>query len=258
MKNNRVIELFLEFRREVMAQPEEKLARFADKEFGQIDWSAMAFMTIVDAHALALTNEVNEFVLYLSELRAWKQVLSTLEEHERFEAMELVHPLVHLCMGSPYTLKVRFCRSIAQVSHQGNRFVVDGWRDDEDVQNPNFKTARRLAGQWPSWPRLEGALSKLNSDEFKATVYDFRNESQHGFPRQIEIGVTPFVRRERTESGVGYSFGAYPPLALADAVAALTGQCAAALAVHAAYTHLVDEQRREVVAKCASAGGTTL
>jgi hypothetical protein len=268
MNNERVIELFHEFR-EAYVGLDSTTGRALLPNFEPLPpVMAMLFCSLLEAHPHDLTNGVNRFSEYIDQLRAWQQVISALNEHERAEAvLEFIHPLAHFCLGSPYTLKQQFCKSVTELSHQANRVTIDDWCDtdhEKDLKDSsNFKSAKLFAKNWSAWPNLHSKLAALNSADFKSSVYNFRNDSHHGFPRQIEVGLTLFVRREASHDEVSCSFGtffrsesptytlgAYQPLLISDIVPALTQQHQAALEVHQAYIKLLKEQLGMVIDKC--------
>jgi len=224
-------------------EPAPVFARYPDFVGGTHGVEAMAYVWIAREHLRETANFVNEFVMYLVQLRAWQVVLTTLEEPERHQVLiEFLIPLAAFCLSAPYALKARICRSVSELSNQANRFVRPGWRDTVDLTKANFKTAQSLACDWTRWPALEAGLAALNTDEFDEAVDGYRNDFHHGFPRRVELGQSSVVTRNVSPGQVSYSFGVGEPLSLDVLVPLLLEQCDAALASYDAYVDLVREQ----------------
>ena len=210
----------------------------------------MLFVEIAREQTQEIANAVNAFGHYLHDLAAWDLILQSLTEDQRFEVVfEFLLPTSVYCLCAPYAIKGRLHTSIAEVSHQANRFRLSGWKDNANLAKPNFMTARQHACDWTSWPALEVALSQLSGDKFTNTSDDFRNRFNHGYPRRIEFGLTGFVQRNVTsDDSVSYNLGSSSPLRIADLIPLLAEQHAAALSCYNAYIELVKEQHAQLPA----------
>lgn len=198
-----------------------------------------AFLTHSRQDLQDLANFVNEFTLNVNILSAWAAILPSLDKDELLPVtMEFINPPAYFCLGVPYALKGRLCSSIARVSHLANEFAVPEWRLIPDLGSSTFGKAKEHAVFWDSWPRLAGALGRLDNRPFRKASDSFRNEFHHGSPRMIVTGEKPFVHRREGLTVVG----ARPALDLKDIVSALQPQQRAAVSAHAAYVSLIFEQ----------------
>ena len=252
MDDQKAIELYTRFR-EARCSLGHKYQiaayhRFLDR--GTYPVIAMPFIEIAKEQTREIANAVNEFGHYLHELTAWDSILRLLTEDEKFEVVfEFLLPTSVYCLGAPYAIKGRLHTSIAEVSHQANRFRLSTWKDDANLAKPNFKTAERHAQHWNSWPALAAALSQLSDDSFNSASDDFRNRFNHGYPRGVEFGLTGLVRRNVGSDGlVSYGLGSSPPLRIADLIPLLAQQHAAALDCYDTYINLVREQHAQLPA----------
>ncbi len=253
MNDERAIELFAEFRQACsQLDPQPKFAEFVDLPDGTTHYvDAMAFIWLAREQLRESANSVNEFALYLAHLRAWVGVVLSLDELERHEALlEFVKPLAYFCLNAPYAIKSRFTRSVADLSHQANRFLEAAWSDDADLSWAEMKTTKRLAECWPGWPALDRALAELDADESRERTDGFRNEFHHGFPCRIEFGQQRLVKRDVIPGTTRTSFGIREPLRLTELVDLLAKECEAALRVFEAYVRLVQEQYESVDDAC--------
>jgi hypothetical protein len=251
LNDSRLIEIYTRFlgvRGEVGEM--YRLATYYDfLEHGSYLGIALPFVETATEHIRELANTVNEFCHYLHGLLAWGRVLDSVPEVDKFDAViEFVLPISVYCLSAPYAIKGRLCTSIAELSHQANRFRVGAWTDNADLRKPNFLTARRHAHQWTSWPALESTLSRLNDDSFTCAVDDFRNRFNHGYPRRVEYGFTGFVRRNVSSDGsVSYGFGDSPPLRVTELIPVLAPQYSVAVECYEAYAELVREQQAVMI-----------
>ena len=252
LSDNAAIDAYAQFReRWSAAPPSTPLIAFPDFIDGRplSAGEAATFRSMASEHVRELANFINEFIWCMRQLEVWRDIMSPLTPEDRYElAMEFVLPIAYYCVGVPYALHGRFCTSVANLSHQANSFIVEGWRDNANLRYVDANKAASLASGWSAWPDLSVALAKLNDRAFVEAVGDFRRLYHHGFPRSLELGLTSFVRREETKGTVRYVIGATAPLSVAELVEALGPQLEAARVAYAAYLTLVRQQWERVLA----------
>jgi hypothetical protein len=231
---------------------------------GRYNPFSMIAVMMAPSHLLSLRHNINRFGNELRSLTAWAKVFETATEAERISDLyEFTYPIASQCLSMPYSIKQMFIKSLAQISHQTNRFHISDWNEKALSEKPNFCDAQRLASRFQSWPALSAALAMLDDKVFRVGSDDYRNQANHGFPRRIEYGYTPIIHRdpkskqatfvEQGQNGElqfinlpGRSYDLYdsPPIPVIDLIPLLVPQHQAATRCYQEYVELIKEQHK--------------
>src|SRR5271154_6626847 len=117
------------------------------------------------AAANTAANTVNRFCYEMHALAPWEKALESVNEDEKFLALfEFVAPVTADCLSQPYSIRQMLIKSICHISHQTNRFHINGWNElalKPDKQL-DFKEAKKLASHFASWPVVCANFARLN------------------------------------------------------------------------------------------------
>ena len=246
MDENRLQEVFADYRQQLNSLDKPcRYVAYGDSFGGELGPREFAYLHMARDRTRDLANTLNEFCHYMNQLQAWECAYSETPEDERIDVLfEFVQPLAFLCLGQPYVIEQRMLGAVHELSREANRVTGRGPADKR--RRASLKSASHVASVWDEWESFARSLTGLNSDGFMKRVYNFRHEFTHGFPRQLEIGLTPFVTVEVLDGSVRTRIGAQPPLPLSDVTGALRNQHEIASACFESYLLLMREQRDAV------------
>lgn len=259
IKEDRAIELYTEFRKELRTAPIPEIAPYPRPfEGGTFNGLAMPFHTVAQDALREIANSINDFGRYIHYLHAWHIIFERVSENDRYNLLlEHVRPFTVLCLGAPQALRGRLIYAATAGSYHANRFLT--WPDGLpkwDGGHTSMKTAKAMSEKWAAWPALAAELNILGQDQLSQATDDFRNEHEHGHPRGIGIGYISTVKREKGHGGITmhmkqgnpneprevWSFGEQKPMQLAELLPLLEQEHATALRAFKAYLALIEEQ----------------
>lgn len=260
IKEERAIELYTEFRKELRSAPLPEIAPYPRPfEGGTFNGLAMPFHTVAQDALREIANSINDLGRYIHYLHAWHIIFERVSEDDRYNLLlEHVRPYTVLCLGAPQALRGRLIYAATATSYHANLFLswptgITKW----DGGHTSMKTAKAMSEKWAAWPALAAELNVLGQDQLSQATDNFRNEHEHGHPRGIGIGHISTVKRvikpemvipdlpgqpATTEPREVWSFGEQKPMQLADLLPLLEQEHATALRAFKAYVAMVEQQ----------------
>lgn len=209
-----------------------------------------AYCQFLKEHSSELSNSVNELQRHIVSLKAWENVIHSLEGEESFYAIsEFVSPIATLAITLPYVIRSRFIYSTAHLSHQANIVKLEHeWKDNLPIDDEiYFKEADEYGKQWKKYSKLKLSLEKIANKSYNLSMHDFRNSYNHRYSPRIELGYTGLVNRNIDSDGkVTYGFGHIEPILLRNAIPLLIEQHEFCLKAYEKYQGLVNEQTNEI------------
>lgn len=241
----RLIELYSEFQRIRQLVPFLPIADYHNFFDGKYQAFSMPAVWLAEGQVMSAGNAVNRFGDYVMRLIAWNQVLRSASEDDKIDAMiEFMSPLADHCLGAPYSIKQMLIKSVCKLSYSTRAFHERGFKGKLPRNGFNFPDAQRLAGVYSTWNGLSTAFAELDTADYRKQSGDYRNQLNHGFPRDIEHGHLLDVEIESNPAGhVGFIMKDLPPLRLEALIPLLSDQHAAAHQCYNRYVDLVKEQR---------------
>jgi hypothetical protein len=210
-----------------------------------IDGSWMAFSEFIKEYSTELANEINSFRTYIQNLSAWENILKGCTDKEKMSILsEFVEPMAICALNHPYSVRSRFIYAVSHISHQANKSKEDDWKDNIKADaSINFKEMEMMGSCWESFVNFKESLSGLNNENYTDKLLNYRNKFNHRFPPLIELGLSGFVTRVKSEDGkISYGFGYTSPILISDAVPMLVEQHASMTQSFDAFKSLVTEQ----------------
>lgn len=260
IKDDRAIELYTEFRKELRAAPLFEIAPYPRPfEGGSFNILAMPFHTVAQDALREIANSINDLGRYIRFLHAWHVIFERVSEDDRYNLLlEHVRPYTVLCLGAPQALRGRLIYAATATSFHANHFLtwpmgMPKW----DGGHTSMKTAKAMSEKWAAWPALAAELNVLGQDQLSQATDDFRNKHEHGHPRGIGMGHISVVKRvvkpEKVFDSLGgqplsnkpmesWSFGEQSPMQLAELLPLFEQEHARALQAFKAYLAMVEEQ----------------
>lgn len=221
------------------------------------------FFSIYAEEALReLANSINQLASLTQNLEAWGKILKDLSTEEKLQLLnEFIETQASIAINLPYTIKARFLFAVAHISHQANSARMGNeWIDDFKVlpqdHEIHHEHANQMARGWKSWKKLNKALSKVDSSDFKAATKSYRSKYTHRFTPHIEVGHFEFAsRRPRIKSesypdplshAPVYCIGGSEPLSASEVTDELKKQCSLFSQSFFQFERLVSEQKSTI------------
>ncbi len=204
------------------------------------------YFHMLEEHTREIANSVNEFNRYIVNLETWKNVIQSLDNESKNEAIvEWIHPFATLAINIVYVIRSRFIYSIAHLCHQANRVkMCENWTDDFPIEEEvYFNVADEYCCSWRGYKKLKLALEKIGNTEFKKKTNNFRDKYHHRYSLHFEIGDSEFVKRKIVNGKVTYGlFGSTKPIMLSSLVPVLEKQYEYCRAAYSRYQELLNTQ----------------
>jgi hypothetical protein len=216
----------------------------------------MAYSQMLDEYASELANIINDLTHHVHRLRAWDEIVATLDDDDKLEAShEFVDMLGTVAMGQPYAIKSRFAFAAGHLSHQANQ-AADGaaWKDDFPAKNLYLNDIEPYCSQWKRYRAFKLKVEPIAGKRFKEASDDFRNAYNHGFSSRFLIGMTGTVKRIAKAGSVSYAFGGNQPLGIGEIADLLEIEQDHCYRAFDAFQQLVEEQIAAITA--VEKGGT--
>ena len=170
------------------------------------------------------------------------------EEEKLYLLIEFIESLAIVALNLPDAIRARFIFSLSHICHQANRIRNSNWVDNLPRDRYiNFKTMDKKCGYWKAYDNFKSQFSQIANDKFDSETLEFRDRFHHRVPVSIEIGLTAFVSRQKTEEGqVAYVFGGMQPVSLKKIVEILKDQYVKITSCLNAFQNLIHEQLNEI------------
>lgn len=132
-------------------------------------FSLMAYSQMLQDHSRELSNSINELYRYIVNLKVWEQIISELDEDEKFELLiEMISPFATLSINLIYVIRSRFIFSAAHLCHQANKIKFkDEWKDDlPNDESIYFEHADAVGASWRGYRKFKIELEKTGNKKF--------------------------------------------------------------------------------------------
>lgn len=214
----------------------------SDKSPNDLIFGAMA-----DDFTRELINSVNKFYLNVFYCEAWFKAAADFPKGQRLSLLfQFAEPLMELALNRPYAIRSRFIFAATHLLHQSNKHRMPKWRDelpgDKDI---DYKTLIRVGSGWKAFSAFISDLNGLNDQEFIKATRNFRHLSHHQMEINFDIGLVPYFRRTKTDTGIKYEYLIHGPLKFPDMLSILYRQHARARAAFMSYWSLLNDQLDE-------------
>lgn len=243
----------------------------------------------------SIKSNLNHYIQSVYKLYLLEKIISTSNYDEQTEIdlrLEFTVMPLHHCLLKPYEYAEQVRHYTTHISHQANRIIhskKDKLLDDSSLKLTDLEEELK---KWPSHNILIEHLKNLTNreSEFSKVTHNYRNRSQHGYPRSLEIGLTRCVERKKIRVGargvgfkrfiqnlymnptiptsrslinkngelndlyelVVYSFGSEPPIQTSEILPYLIKEGELMVATHDAYMDLIRDQNESIISKLES------
>jgi len=201
-------------------------------------------------HAMAedfveeLKNEINGFATDLAKLHAWSKVHDQCPEECKDDfSIEILGPAALTVLNRPYVVKQRLAYVGTMLLHQTKMLIDPNWKESElDEHSININTFDKFRDTFTDVQDLLQNIREIDNPEFRKSTGNFRNLYQHRIPPGIEIGLSPFINRQREGDGsTSYGFGGQPPLRISEILPLMYDQHRLCLTSFHAFWGLMEE-----------------
>ena len=194
-----------------------------------------------------LSNSINDFRRQVLTIEAWARVYESCGDDDRLSILvEFIRPFGTLALSAPQAIRGRIIHAAAigcsHANHVLNR--ADNTLQWDGTGHLTMKVASRIGQPWASWKSLAPLLSqKLASGPIYELTDDFRNQQEHGHPRNIGIGLTASVVTAEGDGGRRcWSIGSWEAISIATVLEQTAEQHAIAVEAYGLFCALAREQ----------------
>ncbi|MEE4220303.1 hypothetical protein V2I93_04200 [Pseudomonas viridiflava] len=247
MEDDRALELYAAFRKNYHHPRIPTIVQIRDLSTGR----TMPAMTVgVYDHAVSdmlreLSNSTNDFRRWINILAAWAPVYERCDRDEQLCILvETIRPYASLALGAPQALRGRMMFAAATACGHAN-FALFPTMPDLQWKNSGFlnmKIASRIGQPWTQWRLMAPALSELGHGLIAEETDDYRNQNEHGHPRNIGMGLTSYVAVTDHCGGRAMGLGSKEAISLETVIAVAADQHAVVVKAYEALCGLATEQ----------------
>ena len=247
MEDNRAIELFTAFRRNYrealvasIVQPPELCS-----EHSMPAYPAGFFYQAATDYLREISNSANQFRSWINILAAWEPVYDDCNLDDQFDLLlHHITPVSTLALSAPQALRGRMMFAASTGSSIANHHFN---RDDPQLQwnhdrHLTMTIASRIGQPWTGWQRLAALLGTINPEEWAMRTSDFRNQREHGHPRNIGMGIITKIAVRDTDLGREIGFGTQAPIPIRTVIECSVERHAAVIEAYGALADLLLEQ----------------
>ncbi|MCD9085202.1 hypothetical protein [Stenotrophomonas sp. SY1] len=192
------------------------------KSFGSRDsipGVAMAFDNALSRALVEIPNQINAFGGVIQKLEAWSVTIHGLDVEQVFMlASEHFEPLANLAISATQAIRGQIIYATVECAAliRGANGENPGWNGFDHV---SMKVAKSLAGAWRGWPDLAEKLRVLEVEGLNEASGNFRNNFQHGAPRQLVVGLTKHTEWVKKDDGTfAWGIGTKQPITLREII----------------------------------------
>ncbi|OEO27853.1 hypothetical protein AX279_00150 [Pseudomonas sp. J237] len=245
MTDERAIELFTEFRRNFHTSLVSEYVEPPRLSGGEpMRGYMIPFFDAASDTLRELRNSINEFQRWINTLNAWQPIYARSDQSEQFSLLlQHIRPYSALVLGAPQALRGRLiyaatacCGHANYDLHHSNQRLQ--WADG----HVSMKVASRVGQPWTKWPALAEALGDIGQGDFSDETDDFRNQREHGHPRNIALGLTSAISVRTDGESRSWAFGSKQAIPLEDVIRLSVEQHPLVCRAYRAFCELVEEQ----------------
>lgn len=227
MDDQKAIELYTLFRESYQTPRIKEIMQKIDLSGGQAMGKAMLpFVESAADFLRELFNSINELRRWVNTLNAWNHVYEAADQEDRQSILiEHIRPFSTLVLNAPQSIRGRIMYAAATCcSHANHELYTDRAELQWDGGHVNMKKASAIGQPWGKWKELAPLLSEggLGYGAIQDKTDGYRNEHEHGHPRNVGMGLTTAVKVYNENNGRVWEFGsreAIPPGTVIEIVA---------------------------------------
>lgn len=247
MEDDRAIELYAEFRRNYKNKRVGTIISSPNLA-GKLTMPAFSMMMFHQTAADTLreiSNSTNDFRRWINMLAAWQPIYNACDQDEQLSLLvEHIAPFSTLALGAPQSLKGRMIFAAATGCGHAN-YHLSHTQADLQWNGSGHLTmglASRIGRPWMNWQRLAPILGDLGRGPIFEDTDDYRNQREHGHPRNIGMGLTASISVADSAEGRGWSFRSREAISLETVVNVAVEQHAVVVLAYEALCALLQEQ----------------
>ncbi|MCF5372004.1 hypothetical protein [Pseudomonas syringae] len=247
MEDDRAVELYAAFRRNYRDKRVTTIVSSPDLSGGEVMPAITLLMyhqTVSDA-LRELSNSTNDFRRWINMLAAWAPIYDACDQDEQLSLLcEHISPFSALALGAPQALKGRMMYAAATACAHANYQLsptIPGlqWNGSGNL---SMRVASPIGQPWTNWRRLAPILGELGYGQISEETDDYRNQREHGHPRNVGIGMTTFVSVEDHAEGRTLGLGSKEAISLETVIKVAIDQHAVVVRAYEALCDLAREQ----------------
>ena len=194
-----------------------------------------------------LSNSINDFRRQVLTIESWGRVYDSCGNEDRLSILvEFIRPFGTLALSAPQAIRGRIVHAAAIGCSHANHVLncANKALQWDGTGHLTMKVASRIGQPWASWKRLAPLLSqKLASGSIYESTDDFRNQHEHGHPRNIGLGLTASVVVAEGDDGRrSWSIGSREAIPIATVLEQTREQHAIAVEAYGLFCALAKEQ----------------
>lgn len=253
MEDDRAVELYAEFRRNYRDKRVATIVSSPDIS-GGVTMPAMTLMMYHQAVAdtlRELSNSTNDFRRWINMLAAWAPIYDACDQEEKLSLLcNHISPFSALALGAPQALRGRMLFAAATACGHANYQLSPTisplqWNGSRHL---TMLIASRIGQPWVNWRRLAPILGELGHGSIAEETDDYRNQREHGHPRNVGMGLTAFVSVTDHAEGRTLGLGSKDAIPLATVIGVAVEQHALVVRAYEALCDLVLEQFEALMA----------
>lgn len=261
MTDERAIQLYAQFRQNLHNQVVSDGVSPPELSNGEpMDGSVFLFESATSDTLREIGNSVNQFLRWINTLAAWRPIYDGLDQGERLSILvQHVGPYSTLALGAPQALRGRLIYAAATSCGHANHALHRDPRLQWHGGHVRMTDVSRIGQPWSRWPALAAALNEIGQGDFSEDTSDFRNQREHGHPRNVGMGLTASVSVRIEDGSRVVGFGSRDAISLDDVIRLSIEQHALVCRAYRAFCDLAVEQFSSLQAAfpgpCGGAGG---
>ncbi|WP_223508710.1 MULTISPECIES: hypothetical protein [unclassified Pseudomonas] len=247
MEDVRAVELYAEFRRSYQTK---RVTTSVTSLVLAGDQTLPAFPMMMYHHAVSgilreIWRSTNDFQRWINMLAAWEPIYEACNQVEKLIILgEHIAPIAALVLGAPQALRGRMIFAAATGCGHAN-YHLSGTRPDLQWNGSGHLTmnvASRIGQPWANWRQLAPILCELGRGAISEDTDDYRNQREHGHPRNIGMGLTASVSVIEDAGGRSWGIGSKEAIPLETVINVAVGQHAVVVRAYEALCNLAHEQ----------------
>lgn len=254
MDDLRAIELYTQFRTQYHQHSPLPIVQAPYLSGGRaMVIQVVPFIEISSDFLRELSNSINDLRRWILTLEAWGRVYDSCEDEDRLSILvEFIRPFATLALSGPQAIRGRIIHAAAVGCCHANYLLHS---DVKSLQwngtgHLTMTVASRIGKPWLSWRNLAPLLSKkLGYGLIHDLTDDFRNQHEHGHPRNIGLGLTAsVVVVEGSGENRSFTIGAREAISIATVIEQTIEQHAIAVEAYNLLYALAKEQFEALIA----------
>jgi hypothetical protein len=213
-----------------------------------IPGTAIVLNNALSRAMVEIPNQINGFGQMIRKLEAWDLVIDELDHEQVFSlSIEHIEPLTNLAISATQAIRGQMIYATVECGALMNSIIgkPTHWNGQT---NTNMKVAKSVAEKWRGWPALAQRLTLLEAEELNEVSGHFRNNFQHGAPRQLVIGLTEHIKWIQYDDGTfSWGIGTQEPIKPGEIIPHLKSAHHDLLKAHEALIELVKEWESAVL-----------